>query len=295
MKLSPSTIEHFDSEREDTSRGSAEGMDGHALVARYVDHKMAQGRWNATSAKTCRNMLLQLVGEINLEDIDGAAFGAWVNEAHLAARSRRTRWTVAGGFLRWVGFDLDVPSPPVPRHAPRPLADVDVAALLAVCDARDELLVSLAVCEGLRRGELARVDLADVDLAGNVMFLVGKGGAQRWVPVTDATAGRLRAYCDDGRGWADGPLLRSRKDGGRLTVAAVGEVAKRLMVKAGIKRPGVTLHSLRHTSATRLWMESSDILMVQQLLGHSSLATTQAYVASRPPEHMRRAMNAAAS
>jgi integrase len=177
------------------------------------------------------------------------------------------------GFLRWVGVELGV------------------GKLLAVCDVRDEVIVSLGVCEGLRRGEMAALELADVDLDGQVLFVRGKGGAQRWTPLTKATRVRVERYLDQERGCDAGPLFKSRRNLVGMTATSIGRRSLRLMKAAGIHAPGVNLHALRHTAATRLWMETSDLFMTQQLLGHASIRTTAMYVKSRPSAEMRDAMN----
>lgn len=264
-------------------------------VEEYVEYKQALGRWRSSSAQKCRQVLVQFVREVDLDGLDEEVLGGWVNEAGFAAGTRINRWTITRGFLAWAGVDVSIPSPPQPRSMPRPLRDVDVAALLAECELRDEVFVSLAVCEGLRTGELHRLDLDDVDLGGRVVFVVGKGGHQRWVPLTDASAARICRYCDGPREWGAGPLIANERDGSRLAHSWFGNRARRLMTAAGIKRPGVNLHALRHTAATRLWMETSDLFMTQQLLGHTNVATTARYVASRPTAAMREAMNRVAT
>ena len=264
-------------------------------VDEYVDHKVLMAEWTAASAKVCGQILRQFVRSVDVAGFDVDALAGFVNSPDIAVSTRGTRWTVVRGFLAWAGVDVVVGAPPLPRRVPRPLADVDVAALLAVCDDRDEAFVSLAVCEGLRSAELRRVEVADLDLDGSVVFVQGKGGHQRWVPLTDATAARIRRYCDTERGWSAGPLIVSRNSGDGVAYGWFGARSAALMERAGIKRRGVSLHSLRHTAATRLWMETSDLFMTQQLLGHSNVATTARYVASRPTAQMRAAMNRVAT
>ncbi len=265
------------------------------VVDDYVDEKVRRGRWRKSSAYVNRRLLLEFAEEFAGRHLDQDAVETWITGGDLSAHYRRRRWSVVRGFLDWAGVDLEVEAPPVPGAVPRPLKDVDVRALLDACDVRDRVIVSLGICEGLRRGEMSRLELSDVDLDGRVMFVQGKGGRQRWVPLTDATARRVVRYAQEERGWAAGPLLRSRRGGGGLTPQSVSERVRKVMRAAGIYDQGVTLHALRHTAATALWMSSgSDLFMVQQLLGHSSVRTTAMYVRARPTDAMRDAMNAAA-
>lgn len=294
-------------ELDDCSHTTIDGADGQrvhpgmigpmnigGMVDKYVDTKVKRGRWRQSSAYVNRRLLLEFATAFEGRHLDQDSVETWITGDDLSAHYRRRRWSVVSGFLKWADVSLELEAPPVPGAVPRPLKDVDVRALLDACDVRDRVVVSLGICEGLRRGEMSRLELADVDLDGRVMFVQGKGGRQRWVPITDATARRVVRYVQEERGWAAGPLLQSRRGGGRLAPQSISERVRKVMEEAGIYAEGVTLHALRHTAATALWMSSgSDLFMVQQLLGHSSVRTTAMYVKARPTDEMRAAMNAA--
>ncbi len=259
-------------------------------VDRYVEHKVAAGAWNEGSAYGFRRCLIQFERAFTGLEVTTTAVQQWITGVGLSANYRRSRWSVVRGLLTWYGVDVDLVAPAVPTPVPRPLRDLDVGKLLAVCNARDEVMVSLGICEGLRRSEMAHLEMADVDLDGQVLFVNGKGGKQRWTPLTKATAVRIGRYLDE-RGMSPGPLLISTTSGRGLRPATISERSRLLMQRAGIYRPGVNLHALRHTAATRLWMETGDLFMTQQLLGHSNIRTTSIYVRGRPTAEMRDAMN----
>ena len=80
---------------------------------------------------------------------------------------------------------------------------------------------------------------------------------------------------------------------GQMPADLAREASERALDAAGLDSRGMTLHALRHTAATRLWLETSDLFWTQQLLGHANIRTTAMYVQSRPTEAMRDAMNAA--
>ncbi len=259
-------------------------------VDEYVAWKVASGAWNEGSAYGFRRCLIQFERAFTGLEVTTTAVQQWITGVGLSANYRRSRWSVVRGLLAWYGVDVDLVAPAVPTPVPRPLRDLDVGKLLAVCNARDEVMVSLGICEGLRRSEMAHLELADIDLDGQVLFVNGKGGKQRWTPLTKATAVRIERYLDE-RGEAPGPLLISTTSGRGLRPATISERSRLLMQRAGIYRPGVNLHALRHTAATRLWMETGDLFMTQQLLGHSNIRTTSIYVRGRPTAEMRDAMN----
>jgi len=260
-------------------------------VDEYVDEQVTVGRWSPATCEDRRRKLKVFLVDMAGEEVTGLSAARWITGTNLSAAYRRNRWFAVNGFLTWAGMDVDMPLPPLPVHTPRPLPEVDVGKLLGVCDLRDEVIVSLGICEGLRRGEMAVLEMSDLDFEGDVMFVNGKGGKQRWVPLTKATRVRIERYLDGERGYAAGPLLLSRRDGGGLKPSGVTLIAKSALRRAGIDRPGMSLHSLRHTAATRLWMETSDLFMTQQLLGHSSIRTTAMYVKARPTAAMKDAMD----
>ena len=263
-------------------------------VDEYVAWKVASGAWNRGSAYGFRRCLCQFERAFDGVEVTSEAVQKWITGVNLSANYRRSRWSVVRGMLAWYGVAVDLVAPAVPTPVPRPLRDVDVGKLLAVCNVRDEVMVSLGICEGLRRSEMAHLELSDVDLDGQVLFVNGKGGKQRWTPLTEATAVRIGRYLDE-RGMSPGPLLVSKTSGRGLRPATISERSRLLMHEAGIFRPGVNLHALRHTAATRLWMETGDLFMTQQLLGHSNIRTTSIYVRGRPTAEMREAMNRCAT
>ena len=138
--------------------------------------------------------------------------------------------------------------------------------------ARDAAIVELLYASGLRVSELVGLDLRDLDFGEMTVRVLGKGRKERIVPFGGAAAQALRAYLGP-RG--SGPVFLNRR-GGRLTVRSVHTIVKRQARAAGIARR-VSPHTLRHTFATHLLDSGADLRMIQELLGHSRLSTTQRY------------------
>ncbi|HET9372490.1 MAG TPA: tyrosine-type recombinase/integrase, partial [Vicinamibacterales bacterium] len=157
-------------------------------------------------------------------------------------------------------------------------------------------ILELFYASGLRLSELVDVDLEDVNLAGRVVRVRGKGGKERLVPFNPTAASALRAMVADqaapppaprsGRGaTADRaravhgrrrtPLFRNQR-GGRLTTRSVDRIVRRYARAAAIGR-GISPHALRHTFATHLLQAGADLRAIQELLGHARLSTTQRY------------------
>ena len=211
--------------------------------------------------------------------------------ATLARRAATIRtWfaflTERGIVSRDVAALLQSPTPG--RHLPRVLRVDEVTRLLEAPDPatatgrRDRALLELLYAAGARVGEACGLDLGDLDLAQRQVRLDGKGGKQRIVPLGAPAVDALRTYLGVARpvllagGTAptgDAVFLGVR--GGRLGTRDARTIVERAAVMAGVGH--VTPHTLRHTAATHLLEGGADVRQVQEVLGHSSLATTQRY------------------
>lgn len=138
---------------------------------------------------------------------------------------------------------------------------------------RDRAILELLYSSGLRATELCSLELHHVNLA-SVTVSQGKRGKTRTVPITEEAFSWINRYVCEFRGEEPGPLFQTIMGKGlrrQLLSAIVGEYAK----KAGIQ--GVTTHTLRHACATHLLDHGADLRLIQEVLGHSSIASTQRY------------------
>jgi len=144
--------------------------------------------------------------------------------------------------------------------------------------------------------ECCGLDLEDVDRRHGTVRVLGKGNRERMVPVGDEALAALDRYLEGrvaspgGRKGAAGPLFRNPR-GQRLTTRSVHRIVGRRARAAGIARR-VTPHTLRHTFATHLLGEGADLRVIQELLGHRRLSTTQRYT-HVSPEHLMKVYDAA--
>lgn len=197
------------------------------------------------------------------------------------------------GFLVRRGVVLANPTgllvyPRVEQRLPRGiLAQRDVRALLDAADdrtplgLRDRAILETLYATGIRAGELVRLTLRDVDTDDRLLRIVlGKGRKDRTVPLTRAAAGAIEAYLAQGRprirGARTSPSLFLALRGGRLYSSALCELITAAVERAGVDRHA-TCHTFRHSAATHLLKGGADIRHIQQLLGHTSLATTERY------------------
>jgi len=177
-------------------------------------------------------------------------------------------------------------APRIPRRLPRYLTVEEVQQLLAVPDSaspqgmRDRAIIETLYASGVRVAELSALNVRDVDVRSGEMRVIGKGDKERMVLLGRPAAAALRAYIDVGRPAQLGEhatnALFLNRFGGRLSVRSVDEIVRQAGVVAGIEQT-VTPHLLRHTFATHMLDGGADLRVVQELLGHENLATTQIY------------------
>lgn len=216
-----------------------------------------------------------------------------------AARSSVGRRSVAARtFLGWAHRTGLIPSDPsmrlaAPRkshHLPGVLKQAEAASLLDVAavsaDDADPLgLRDLAALEilygtGIRVGELTGLDVDDVDLRERTLRVMGKGGKERTVPFGAPAAAAIDAWLTGGR-----PALATEHSGAALLLGQRGRRVDARQVRTVVHRlldrvpdaPDLGPHGLRHSAATHLLEGGADLRLVQELLGHASLATTQIY------------------
>jgi integrase/recombinase XerD len=176
--------------------------------------------------------------------------------------------------------------PRVPRTLPHPLSVEEVGRILDapvggdVPASRDRAILETLYGAGLRVSELVGLDVDDVDLEEGSVRVVGKGSKERLLPIGRHAREALSAYLTRARpaldsGRSRGALFLNAR-GGRLTRQGCTLILKRNAKRAGI-RTRVSPHTLRHSFATHLLEGGADVRVVQELLGHASVATTQIY------------------
>ena len=191
------------------------------------------------------------------------------------------------GFLVWYGEELNL-KVKLEKLLPDYVDDNDIKKLLVVLDnkrshkksiLRDKLLIELAYNSGLRREELSNLKAKDILIAPRLLIVrSGKGRKDRVVPLPSSIIDKLQSYIGDMN-------LEDRLF--KLTPGTISDKIHRVAQKAGVK---IHTHSLRHAYATRLLEKGANIKSIQELLGHSRIGTTEAYV-SLLPKHLRNAVD----
>ena len=251
--------------------------------------------------------------EVAPNDFDPIHIRAFLGELHRKGNSRSSaaRKLAAirtfGRYLRREGILEGDPAslvgtPKREHRLPAHLGEAEMSQLLEMPDAsqplgrRDRAILELFYASGLRLSELVGLDIDDVNLKSRVVRVLGKGGRERIVPFNHSTETALRAWLKDWEGLtrdadrgshagARGSGRASRRgsdplflnyQGQRLSTRSVDRLVRKY-VAACSTRFGISPHALRHSFATHLLERGADLRVIQELLGHARLSTTQRY------------------
>jgi site-specific recombinase XerD len=172
-------------------------------------------------------------------------------------------------------FLIDLPRPKAPSQLPKHISARDIKKLFeAVANAKHALMLKLCYGMGLRVSEIVNIKITDID-SGNMQVLIerAKGKKDRYANLPETILEDLRTYYKEYR---PSKYLFEGQDGGKYSIRSVQNVFKSAMRKANINKE-VGIHGLRHSFATHLLENGTDISYIQQLLGHESIKTTMIY------------------
>jgi integrase/recombinase XerD len=228
----------------------------------------------------------------DLVEADSAALaslgGVWAGLAPSSLARKCSALRQFYGFLVDEGLRQDDPSPALPRPRtrrplPRLLSHAEVEALFARAedDAAGErleaVLLELLYGSGLRASELVSLPLNAVPRDAPFLTVTGKGGQQRMVPVSGRARAALSRWLALRGGHENKALFPSTGRQGHLTRVRLFQLLRALAARAGIDPEKVSPHVLRHAFATHLLEGGADLRVLQTLLGHADIATTQIY------------------
>ena len=232
----------------------------------------------------------------SVEDVE--AYFVAMGAAGLSPATAARRRAAVRQFYRFVlgeGWRTDDPSrrvdaPRKGRPLPKVLSRDEVERLIAAAAAKDgaqglrlTCLIEMTYASGLRVSELLNLPLTALARDPAFLMVKGKGGKERLAPLNDAARTAVKAWLDVRKtfvpaGDANNPwLFPSRGKGGRLTARRFSQLLEAAAVTAGIDPEKVSPHVLRHAFATHLLEGGADLRIVQTLLGHADIATTQIY------------------
>jgi site-specific recombinase XerD len=254
-----------------------------AAIERFLEHGGLSAATRRAYASDLRAFSAWLDGRgLTLDDVDVRTLADWVTDLgrgsrRLAPATIARRLAAVRACLRFTYGPARVPDAALAPRRARRLPDApkaaDVEALLELADGsepldlRNRALLELLYSGGLRSAEAVGLDLADVDFEREAVHVRGKGGKERVVPLGEEAAHHLARFLRDGR-----PALASGAEDA-LFLSARGRRLDTSTVRRLLRHP----HRLRHAFATHLLEGGADLRVIQELLGHSSLSTTQVY------------------
>ncbi len=217
----------------------------------------------------------------------------------IAKSSAARKLSAVRGFIRWLssrevldyGVAAGLKGPKLPSSLPRALSFEETEKLLTEGPEngkhyqRDRLILELLYGSGLRVSELIDLNWENIETDQRMIRVFGKGSKERLVPFGPGVKKLLEDWKLLSKEGTKGPLFLSEKGAERLTVRTVHRLVQRAALRVGIY--GVSPHTLRHCFATHLLERGAPLRVVQELLGHESIAATQRYL-SITAEQMKR-------
>lgn len=271
-----------------------------SLVLKYIADRRKLKELGPRSARNASYVLWHFAESVGVDlppdKISPRKVERWLMGRDVGPGSLRNEFSKVRTFCRWAlirGYmkkdpTLQLQCPKEPRRLPRALQQNDVDRVIehAAHDSRLLFMTLLMVQEGLRCVEVARLQAGDVDRSRRTVRIVGKGGHQRELPLSDQTWSAYLSYSDDRT--TTGPLIRSRRSPRQgLAADTVSELVSDLM--RGVEAGG-TAHALRHTMARDLVDRGVDIRAVRDALGHANIRTTDRYIGTTGAKALQTAM-----
>ena len=267
-------------------------------INQYIEYIFQVKNLSSNTANSYKRDLLKLssymesLGIVSYSKITDDIGTGWIGSLFSSnnnPRSIQRHLSSAKGFFKFLKknsiiesspFEL-VNAPKTPQHLPDVLSPEDVEQLLSlkpvdVLEIRDLAIVELMYSSGLRVSETANIDLNDFEEEMSFLRVLGKGSKTRIVPLGRYAINAIQNWIKEREKYSEkSKALFINLKGSRLSVRSIQLRLKRLALKQGL--PPVHPHMLRHSFATHMLESSGDLRTIQELLGHSSLSTTQIY------------------
>lgn len=264
-----------------------------ALAAGYVERRRRRGEIGRLTAYNSLCILRRFSRVAHLEGDRLVGAVRWLDDLGRCAPSTRAcELSYVKPFMVWLVAEGHIGENPLagvrhvrkPKSVPRALPADQVVAVLGACpDRRARAIVDLMLWCGLRRAEVATIQVDDVDRRAGTVRVKGKGGHVRVVPLASSAAASVATYLGEYPPPSPrSPLIRSYiHPASGITPTRIGMIVSEAMTAAGVHlepRDGRTPHALRHTAATDTLRAGATLADVQALLGHSSISTTAIYL-----------------
>jgi len=265
------------------------------LDAVWVEQGLSENTLSAYSSDL--RIFAKWLADRSMLDVTTADLSAFLASRYKEGIGNRSTARILSSLRRFYGYYIRenritvdptglIEPPHIGRSLPTPLSEHDVELLLNSPEvtnlqgSRDKAMFEMLYATGLRVSELVALKFDQISIRQGVVRIVGKGNKERLVPVGEDAMSCLEAYMEHarpalmGQQQSDYLFVTNRADG--MTRQAFWHIIKRHATKAGINKD-ISPHTLRHAFATHLLNHGADLRVVQLLLGHSDLSTTQIY------------------
>jgi integrase/recombinase XerD len=270
------------------------------LLARFLEHLLLECGLSSNTIAAYRRDLIQFAFFLRdskrdeLKATEPDILGFLAANPVLSTRTLARRLSSIRSYYRFlvreslVSVDpcAQISAPRLGRALPKVLSEEDVDSLLDVSHAatalgqRNKAMLETLYATGLRVSELVSLEMEHVNLAQGIVRVNGKGNKERLVPLGDESVAQLLQFFEEGRrelvGNVKSHVVFPTRRGAAMTRQAFWHMIKRTASRAGI-RANLSPHVLRHAFATHLLNRGADLRVVQTLLGHSDISTTQIY------------------
>lgn len=265
------------------------------LDALWAEHGLSENTLSAYGSDL--TIFAKWLKQKTLKDVEGADISQFLASRYKQGIGNRSTARILSSLRRFYGYLIRenritqdptslIESPHLGRSLPASLTEKDVELLLDAPEItnplghRDRTMLEMLYATGLRVSELVKLKFEQVSFRQGVVRIIGKGNKERLVPIGDEAMSWLEDYMAHARKdilserQSDYLFVTNRADG--MTRQAFWHIIKRCAKKAGINKH-LSPHTLRHAFATHLLNHGADLRVVQLLLGHSDLSTTQIY------------------
>ena len=261
----------------------------------YIKYLVMERKLSENSVYSYYNDLakLSLRVKTDLKDLDSKDIKDYLSSLNESDRSIAHTITAFKSFYKFLLINKKisespmalVSSPKLSKKIPKVLNQSEVEKLLNIkleneFDYRNKAMLELMYACGLRVSEIVELKLNDIDLINNSVKVLGKGSKERIIPIGDYATEALKIYLEHYRSI----LLKNKisdylfinNQGNKISRVGFFKMLKKLSLKEGIKKD-FSPHTLRHSFATHLLDNGADLRIIQELLGHESISTTQIY------------------
>ncbi|MDH3891793.1 MAG: tyrosine recombinase XerD [candidate division Zixibacteria bacterium] len=267
------------------------------LVEDYLQYLKLERGLATNTLTSYRRDLLEFVASLKVQepskltprlaqDYVSRLIGSSLKPATIARKISSVKqfavWLGESGTLKQNPF-AGLSAPRIARYHPPYLSPGEVAQIIDAIDTktptgrRDRTMLELLYGSGLRVSELLNLRTSDIEFEAGFLRIVGKGNKQRLAPLGGPAASALHTYLDNqSKPEADSGYLFANRLGRPFSRPGLWKIIKRAVTKAGIAKP-VSPHTFRHSFATHLLEGGADLRVVQEMLGHADISTTQIY------------------